>query len=203
VTASAVALTVLVGAACRARQKQNDEITRIDRLSLERSRCLGPCPNYTVTLTSDGRINFVGGPNVTTKSAGGVASAAQMARIAAAVNGAHFSALKDQYASEADGCPSVSTDWPTARISVTVGASTKSITHYLGCRQPSPVGPPPAAIPPGLPPVPPPFAPQPPPDLGCAFPLALTNLEDEIDDILGTEIWVGHPRERWPMCGAH
>jgi hypothetical protein len=202
VTASAVALTVLVGAACRARQKQNDEITRIDRLSLERSRCLGPCPNYTVTLTSDGRISFLGGRNVTTTSAGGVASAVQMASIVAAVNGAHFSALKDQYLTEADGCPMVVTDWGSARTAVTVGASTKSITHYLGCRQPSPVRPP-AVTPSGLPPAPPPFAPSPPPDLGCAFPLALTNLEDEIDDILATEIWVGHPLERWPMCGTH
>jgi hypothetical protein len=199
VTARAVALAVLVGAACRVKQRPNDEITRIDRLSLERLEC-GPCPNYTVTLTSDGKVTFLGGRNVTTSDARGVASVAQIAKIVAAVNGAHFSALKDQYATEADGCPGLGTDWPTARISVTVGLSTKSITHYQGCRQPSPVEPPPQVTPSGLPLPPPPFAPSPPPDLGCAFPLALTILENEIDDILGTEIWVGHPRERLPMC---
>jgi hypothetical protein len=74
-----------------------------------------------------------------------------------------FFSLKDRYAKEEDGCPSVWTDQGAAVVSIAINGKTKTINHYHGCGR-------------GV--------------SGTAYPPELTALEDKIDEVIGTGKWL-------------
>ncbi len=71
--------------------------------------------------------------------------------------------LKDKYEREEDGCPGVWTDRGGAMTSITINGRSKSINHYHGCTE-------------GLP--------------NAIYPRELAELENKIDEIVGTKQWL-------------
>jgi hypothetical protein len=136
-------------------------------IELERTECLGTCPAYTVTLNELGEVTFEGRKFVTTNgSATGAASQREVARLVATVRAHGLFDLEDSYF-----CPV--TDFPTVRVRVVLEGRTKKISHDLGCEMvrrtdPSASGPPPAW---------------------------LTSFENRIDQVAGTERWIGMGRD--------
>src|SRR4030095_11638740 len=133
-------------------------------ITLERSICFGSCPDYKLTLSADGTVIFEGRQYVKIK---GVAKARlseeNLRKLIAAFDAASYFSLRDNYTGEQDGCPEVWTDNPTAKTSIRVGGKSKSITHYYGCQEN---------------------------EGKSIYPKRLTELETEIDRIVGTERWI-------------
>ena len=116
-----------------------------DKITLERGPCYGSCAWYILTIRGNGTVDYVGRASAKRKQL----DANAMERLGAEIRKADYFALGDRYRSQADGCPSVRTDHPTAITSVTRGGKTKTINHYLGCVEKSDRAQP-AAYPPGL-----------------------------------------------------
>jgi hypothetical protein len=74
---------------------------------------------------------------------------------------AKYFSLNDKYETQKDGCPEEWTDHPTVVTSIKMNGKSKSISHYHGCR-----------------------------DGQIIYPKALTDLEDRIDEIVGTKQWI-------------
>src|SRR5579863_5502436 len=127
------ALTVITSGACTVSPRETGRISRLERLELHRSACSGPCPEYTVTVEASGHITFVGRRYTAASRGDGTLSPVQINALVAALNEAGFLGLKDQYATEADGCESVATGWPTVTTSVLADGRAKSVRDYHGC----------------------------------------------------------------------
>ena len=131
-------------------------------ITLTRSECFGKCPDYTVSVTADGTVTFEGRKFVKTK---GVAkdsvSLDAVRQLIAAFEDAGFFSLRDSYPSDEDKC-SYWTDHPSVRISLRLNGKTKSIYHYHGCVD----------------------------EARRTYPAGLTELEDRIDEVLGTQGWI-------------
>jgi hypothetical protein len=126
-------------------------------ISLKRSVCYGSCPDYTVTISSDGTVIFEGRKFV--KMAGihkGSISRDIVRQLIAEFDKENFFSLNDSYRSAKDGCPEEWTDAPTVVTSIKIDGRFKSIDHYHGCEQ----------------------------DQGNSiYPKGLTNLENAIDKL--------------------
>jgi Domain of unknown function (DUF6438) len=124
--------------------------SRIKKITLERTRCSGPCPVYKLTVSGTGEVEYFGEAHVT--SAGThrwKISGRRLQRLAAAFERASYSRLEDAYTDrEFPGAPSCVTS-----VEYEDGSS-RSVDHYHG---------------------------------DPAAPVALTELEDEIDRIVGVE----------------
>jgi hypothetical protein len=131
-------------------------------ITLRRSVCYGPCPDYTVTIAADGTVTFEGRQFVKTKGiAKGSLSREGMRQLIAEFERANYFSLNDKYQSAEDGCPEQWTDAPTAVTSIRINGKSKSVLHYHGCQ-----------------------------DGQVVYPKALTALENKIDEIVGTNRWV-------------
>lgn len=109
----------------------------IEKIQLQRTRCFGPCPVYTLTIQNDGSVAFEGKDHVLHKgTATSTITAADWEFLVAALQRADFSALKDHYSTKDDGCTTVWTDSPALAITVTRGSEQKRVWYYLGCRGP-------------------------------------------------------------------
>ena len=66
------------------------------RVVLERTGCMGPCPSYTVTIGSDGGVQWLGEANVAAIGVRtGVVTRSQIERLARSIDRAHFFELDD------------------------------------------------------------------------------------------------------------
>jgi hypothetical protein len=141
-------------------------------LEFSRSGCLGTCPAYRVVVHGDGTVEFNGDGYTTVKGpAKGKLSPEQMADLVAAINAVKFFALRDSFQTESDGCPSVWTCNPSMVTTIKSGPFTKTVNHYYGCSDIDPDG-----LPRGV------------------YPKMLTDFETRLDQIIGTEQWVGKRR---------
>lgn len=135
---------------------------------LERTGCFGTCPIYIVTATADGTVIFEGKDYV--KSKGRVESKIsqeQLRELITEIERAGYFSLKDRYSLREDGCQSTWTDNPWAKTTIRINGRTKTIDHYYGCRdQPSDQ------------------------TMGKVFPRELYELENKIDEIVGTKQWI-------------
>jgi uncharacterized protein DUF6438 len=93
---------------------------------LQRTRCFGACPEYTVWIAGDGSVRYEGrsavavaGTRTTTISRGAVES------LLAAFDRIQFFSLKDRYFGPV-------TDLPTTYISLTLGERSKMVQDYFG-----------------------------------------------------------------------
>ena len=154
-------LSLFIGWSCLAQEKPIPDDTLI---TLERTVCFGSCPIYKLTVDADGTVTFEGRRNVKVK--GFVKDRLprdDLRNLILAFEAASFFTLNDSYQTEKDGCPEVWTDNPTAITSIRMNHKTKTISHYYGCQT----------------------------GRGTAiYPNGLTNLEAQIDKIVGTDKWI-------------
>lgn len=107
---------------------------RTSAIRLERGPCYGRCPEYAVTLTSDGMIRFEGRRN-TRKT--GTDSARVSPRAVTALlsrfDKAGFSGFADHYTHGTPGCTRYIADLPTVTTTVARGRVTKRVERDGGC----------------------------------------------------------------------
>jgi hypothetical protein len=131
-------------------------------ITLRRSVCYGTCPDYTVTIAADGTVTFEGRQFVKTKGiVKGTISRERVRQLIAEFDKTKYFSLNDKYETGKDGCPEEWTDMPTAVTSITMSGKSKSVSHYHGCQ-----------------------------DGQSPYPKGLTDLEEQIDKIAGTERWI-------------
>jgi hypothetical protein len=150
----------------------------ISPVTLDRSACFGRCPDYQVSISGYGHVEYVGrGAVSVTGRHTGVVPASELSVLADAFRQVGFTAMRDQYTRREDGCPSVVTDGPTVVVLLEAPQGgqvlRKSIQHYHGCRT---VG-----------------------QHGYAYPHLLTALEDRIDTIIGSARWTGRQQDNVPL----
>ncbi len=135
-------------------------------VQMERTECFGKCPVYTITIGSDGKVTFEGKQftNVTGKAEARL-EREKIDELIAEVIKADFYSLNSSYFDESDGCPSTATDSPTVNLTITLGSYEKSVRHYHGCMEKRD-------------------------GQYRTYPAGLTNLEERIDEIAGTNRWI-------------
>ena len=123
----------LLGACAMRADAMPEQPMHAASVTLQRSTCYGNCPIYTVTVTADGQISFVGHVHVRAGVARGVATPTQLANIFAAVKQAGLRSMRDSYAGSDDGCETVMSDQPGVKITVVNGEGSKTVDFYNGC----------------------------------------------------------------------
>ena len=133
-------------------------------IMLKRSVCFGTCPDYTLTVSADGGVIFEGREFVKVKGVTkGTISVEKVRQLIAQFDSAKYFSLNDKYETEKDGCPEVWIDNPSAVTSIRINGKSKSVSHYHGCQE----------------------------GRGTSvYPKALTDLENQIDEIVGTKRWI-------------
>ena len=103
-------------------------------ITLQRTVCYGPCPDYNLTIFSDGTVVYKGISSVKTKGlAKGRISLKKLQDLIREFDKIHYLNLEDDY-TPGKVCPEYMTDMPSAITSLTRNGKTKTITHYHGCR---------------------------------------------------------------------
>ena len=137
------------------------ELQAARSITLERTACMVPCPEYRVSIAADGTVVYEGLSNV--KERGQRVGSARRADVEALLDEAerlHYLTLDDRYAAGEAGCPEAQTCSTTVVTSIDVGGQVKTVSHYHGCGGN--------------------------PDLA-----ALKQFEDHIDAVAHTERWIG------------
>lgn len=162
---SSLFLLLIVSAGSKAQPLPEPSIPKDTLITLTRTACYGYCPSYKLTISADGTVTFEGRDYVKTKGTiKSRISRKQLQQLISEFKKLNYFSLRDTYQSEEDGCSTVWTDYPSATTSVRLNGKSKSILHYYGCHK----------------------------DPGNAmYPKGLTELESKIDEIVGTERWVG------------
>lgn len=177
-----ISLCILLAfASCSDSHKPNEEPVQFgDALAvrMERMGCYGQCPIYILDVRPDGLVTFDGkGYTKTIGVADTRISQEQLQELISAVRESDFFGFNDSYQTEADGCPTISTDMPTVILRVRLGDREKTVAHYHGCLEipeSQPVEPGKVRRAEELQP----------------YPKKLTALEDRIDEILASKQWV-------------
>jgi uncharacterized protein DUF6438 len=161
-----VAVLCLIFGAAEIKAQRNNKIPKDLKITLERTVCFGTCPKYTLIVKANGSVNF-DGMKFTNKigKAKGKINSGKIRQLIAEIKNAGFFELKDKYETGNDGCL-IATDHSSAILTIQMSGRKKTINHYLGCYDPDS-------------------------DNRAVFPQALYNLENKIDEIVGTERWIG------------
>lgn len=114
-----ILMSALAGMAQTPSSQDKNQITEI---TLERTTCYGTCPNYKVTLRSDGTITYEGRRFVEMRGTH-EGRAYGFARLAQLITSAGYFDLKDNYSRPV-------TDNPSAITSVVRDGKRKTITNY-------------------------------------------------------------------------
>ncbi|HZS43525.1 MAG TPA: DUF6438 domain-containing protein [Blastocatellia bacterium] len=160
---SFVLLAVAFGGSISFSQNLQD-IPKDLKITLERTICYGTCPSYILTISADGTVTFDG--RQYTKQKGvvtGKINQDHVKQLIAEFDKAKYFSLKDRYQTQNDGCPEVWTDAPAVTTSFKANGRQKKIVHYLGCEEGNGKG---------------------------VYPKLLHDLENKIDEIVGTEQWI-------------
>lgn len=133
-------------------------------ITLERTGCYGGanvCPTYELTVNGDGSVVF-NGKEVTRiiGEAKDKISEKKLRMLLDEFEKADYFNLEDSY--DDHNCPSIGSDFPNANTSIQLNGRKKSVYHYLGCFKKSPE----------------------------VFPPELYELENQIDEIVGTKRWI-------------
>ena len=141
----------------RSSQTQSD---KDDFITLERTVCFGTCPNYKLTIKSDGSVIFEG--KRFTKTSGfarGTITIAAYRSLVSEFEKINYFSLPDRFIPGTKECPQVVTDMPSANTSIRLNGKAKAVDHYYGCG-----------------------------DQGVLP--KLSALEDKIDKVAGTQKWI-------------
>jgi hypothetical protein len=108
--------------------------TPYQSIALERTDCYGGCPIYKVTISGSGKVSYEGKESVKVKGKAQTSlTTAQVKTLEKAIAKVKFFSLQNEYITQKDGCKVVSTDAPSAIITISSGQQKKSIDHYFGC----------------------------------------------------------------------
>jgi hypothetical protein len=130
-------------------------------ITLERTVCFGTCPEYKLTIFSDGRVEFQGTRFVKkVGKATGRISRARLHDLVMEFTNIYYFNLPDSFEPGQKTCPQEATDMPSAITSLTWQGRSKTIRHYHGCR-------------------------------GANTLELLTNLENKIDEAVNVKQWTG------------
>jgi Domain of unknown function (DUF6438) len=103
-------------------------------IRMERTRCYGNCPAYTVTIHGDGRVEYSGTFGVKVKEAQtGRIEPDAVKRLLSQFAQAKFLAIKADYSAEKCSCTRRCTDMPSAVTELVAGGATHVVNHYYGC----------------------------------------------------------------------
>lgn len=103
-------------------------------VTLERTACYGSCPIYSVRLSDDGTVRFVGERNVTmVGTAEGTVKPKRVRALARRFGAADYWKLADRYMPGEANCPRYAADLPTVITSITIAGKTKRVEHDHGC----------------------------------------------------------------------
>ena len=110
----------------------------ITNVSMQQYECFwGTCPNYVVSINSDGSAAYIGLTVARTRGPVQLrVKPADFNKIVAAIHALDYFALKRSYTREADGCKEMRSDQSSVTFYVTRGGKTKDVTLYYGCELP-------------------------------------------------------------------
>lgn len=144
----------------RSSQSYVHHVPRTVVITLQRTVCYGTCPEYKLTIFTDGRVLYEGISSVKTKGkAWGRITRAQLEELILHFQNIYYFNLADSYTPGTKVCPQSMTDMPAATTSLTRNGKSKTIIHYHGCR-------------------------------GLTVLDLLTALENKIDEAVGVKKWV-------------
>lgn len=110
-------------------------IPRDTLITIERTACFGPCPEYKITITANGKVMFEGRRSVKKLGrAKSVISKERVRKLLAAFEKINYFELRDSYEGPGDGCKQWATDNPSAVTSIRTNGKSKSVRHYYGCK---------------------------------------------------------------------
>lgn len=110
----------------------SDSDLKSSTIRLERIRCLGNCPVYSVTMHGDGRLEYEGKKYVTEEGVRqGRVEAQEIKAVFAELANARFFAMPEEY-SQTD-CQRYCTDMASAITEVAVKGVAHRVKHYYGC----------------------------------------------------------------------
>lgn len=111
------------------------KVPKDTEIKLERTVCFGACPAYTLTITADGKVAFVGKRfTIVSGEATGKITQTKIKQILAYADSIKFIKMRDQYVTAEDGCTSMISDAPAEIISINANDRNKAVNHYFGCR---------------------------------------------------------------------
>ena len=133
--AAAAAIAIGVSSTTSESQGQPESVPDDLVIKLERTRCFGACPVYTVSIDAKGDVIYEGIRFVQVQ--GRATDRIPVARVAALLATADrigFFELNDQYRTKKnpDGSETIVTDLPTTFVTITSGGRTKRIEDYYG-----------------------------------------------------------------------
>lgn len=117
-------------------QTVSENIPKNLLITLNRGACYGTCPAYNLTVSADGSVEFEGFDHTKIKGkAKDTISEDKVKALVAEINKSDFFALSDSLDEKSNNCASISTDNPTAKISVRLKDKERTISHYIACPQ--------------------------------------------------------------------
>lgn len=129
-------------------------------ITLERTLCLGTCPNYKLSVSADGNVIFDGRYFVTRiGTATSKISEEKVQKLKDEFESINYYSLKDEYTKLGVECPEYEPCSSRAVTSIRINGKSKSVNHSNGC-------------------------------MGTETLKALTRLESRIDEIVNTKQWV-------------
>jgi hypothetical protein len=183
---------IFVFLACGNSVSQIDNKNRIKEkselsLSMIRSGCYGRCPIYDLKIQPDGKVLFEGRFWTEIKGkAEDTITAKQFEQLISEIEKAKFFSLESAYNYDSNNCPSTATDFPSVKLYIKLDGKEKTIDHYLGCLEENRENTPKSNS-----------------DkmrvsdedlTKRIFPQPLYLLENKIDEIVGTQKWIGEQK---------
>lgn len=159
-----ICLVIFTGACSTFREPEKIDPANFS-VQLARTECYGKCPVYTVNVQPDGKVQFIGVKNTRVNVVEDTLGREKLDELAAEINKADIFAFKNAYTPDSGNCPSKATDNSTVKLLVESGQKRKAIEHYLGCLEMKEA-------------------------YTTKFPPGLSELENKIDEIIGTERWI-------------
>jgi len=105
-------------------------------ITLTRTDCFFTCPDYTITISAEGKVVFEGKANVKVKGRSETTiSPEKVQLLIKAFEKAKFFSLRNRYSLPEDGCKVYDGDASSATVSIVLNGKSKSVDHYLGCHQ--------------------------------------------------------------------
>lgn len=126
---------VTLGSPCSAEQSADAPRPEIKSVKLQRTACYGTCPVYTVEISSDRVVKYVGKEHVGKfGNQSATVSTLDFAFLVAAIERVKPFSLRDTYSRQEDGCGPIATDFPSIIITVQTSGAQKTVNYYTGCK---------------------------------------------------------------------
>ena len=126
---------VLLGLFMSAAQAGGVQVIPFQSISLQRSGCYGFCPEYSVTVHSNGKVEYNGlknVPHVGVKES--KVTVADVQFLANAIERIPIADFRQVYRRSSDGCLEVWSDNSTTTITLHRHGESRTVEYYEGCR---------------------------------------------------------------------